>query len=617
MADAIDPNPPSTDADPDGQQRETVELDARRWNVASNVRGTDLRNGSEVVSETLFDRDGIKISRELTRRIGNDSKGPQRDQIVVTTGAGDDKVEVLGQEDGKLSVGINGRKFEIALTENETKVEGKPWENRLVQEFAVRSGDGNDTIVARPDVRANMDVDAGAGNDTVVTGAGFDRVKGGSGDDAITTGDNPDYVDAGDGKDTVDAGKGDDTVYGGNGDDVLLGGGGRDFLNGGRGSDTLEGGADDDILFGGASNNRLLGGAGDDRFYGAAERNILDKDGGDVVYAPQQDAGGKLGGSIRIAGTPEFKQRVEDDLEFMRSSPKGRQMLAAFDEAARNGNVLTIEENRTNAGMTTPGDDASTDLKQRNGVVTNNRGTDVTIGYNPSVNYQGYTPALVLYHEMSHAYNMVNGTRQSGVYGKSGKDRSTENSELQAVGIENSGKRYDFDNDPRTGKTTANPEALTENGLRREFGLPDRGPYSDTPSNRPPSPKEQPVPVSENRISRMPAPAGAGLSAEDATRIETIRELGGKSGIGEREIHALAAVAKENRIPADTITGVAKNGQTLWLATDQPGVRFAVDAGAVPSVADSIRQMRSQDQEPALAAATGDPVRAQTSAQRI
>jgi len=52
------------------------------------------------------------------------------------------------------------------------------------------------------------------------------------------------------------------------------------------------------------------------------------------------------------------------------------------------------------------------------------------------------------------------------------------NAERQAVGLDNTGVPYDFDGKSSTPKTTANPNALSENGLREELGLALRMHYA-------------------------------------------------------------------------------------------------------------------------------------------
>jgi hypothetical protein len=88
---------------------------------------------------------------------------------------------------------------------------------------------------------------------------------------------------------------------------------------------------------------------------------------------------------------------------------------------------------------------------------------------------------------MSHTYNIVNGTLQNGRYGvpnpagKDPRDIGLNNLERQAVGLNNDGINFDFDNDPSTPATTANPHPLTENGLRDELGRDRRPSYSVAP----------------------------------------------------------------------------------------------------------------------------------------
>ncbi|HEV8606723.1 MAG TPA: LEPR-XLL domain-containing protein [Tepidisphaeraceae bacterium] len=73
-------------------------------------------------------------------------------------------------------------------------------------------------------------------------------------------------VDAGDGNDLIISGSGDDLLLGGNGKDRILGNAGHDSITGGAGRDALFGGAGDDLFdaFDGTADN-LAGGAGNDQ----------------------------------------------------------------------------------------------------------------------------------------------------------------------------------------------------------------------------------------------------------------------------------------------------------------------------------------------------------------
>src|SRR3546814_14357919 len=65
---------------------------------------------------------------------------------------------------------------------------------------------------------------------------------------------------------------------------------------------------------------------------GTADPNVVN-----VVL--NSDAGLK---GVKLEGSEALVRRVEADLEMLRASPNGQQMLAEFDKAAANGNIVTI-----------------------------------------------------------------------------------------------------------------------------------------------------------------------------------------------------------------------------------------------------------------------------------
>lgn len=436
-------------------------------------------DGKTIQIDPLHQGAEVSIAREQTLAdAGLGRTYVSTDQVVLTTGAKNDDVQISQRDDGTLDVGVNGEKFEVRLGEN--------------QELTIRSGAGNDTINVASNVTVNIVVDGGAGDDKIATGAGNDRIDGGVGNDEISSGAGRDDVFGNSGDDRLDAGAGDDVVYGGDGTDRLAGGDGVDFLEGGQGNDTLEGGAGKDMLSGGVGDDTLRGGEGDDAVYAGAGKDSIDnQSGNDTVYA--QTASDVINAAtgakntvinveissskgVTIEGSDAFKQRVGAEIDFLRSSPNGQQMLTQFDQAAARGNSVTIKElaNEQNGYAQTFSNDAD---------IVNGKpgaGGDVQISYNPSFHMDAFpAPVVVLYHEMSHAYNGVTGTFQPGTYRGTGPDNGqVPNAERQAVGLETSAPAYDFDGDPSTPKTTANPDHLTENGLRGELGLPDRPSYS-------------------------------------------------------------------------------------------------------------------------------------------
>ena len=95
-----------------------------------------------------------------------------------------------------------------------------------VTRIQINTGDGDDAVESL--VLLDTTVNAGAGDDRVVTSGRVDTLSGGAGADAL------------------DGGAGDDTLNGGADADVLTGGAGRDALDGGTGPDVFNGGADRD-----------------------------------------------------------------------------------------------------------------------------------------------------------------------------------------------------------------------------------------------------------------------------------------------------------------------------------------------------------------------------------
>lgn len=449
-----------------------------------------LADNKEMTSSELFSADGVTISRETVAVGINPTTGTRigsadqfQNTLVITTGNDNDQVNVSQRADGTLDVDINGKAFHVRLGPG--------------QELGVRTGDGDDMIHAAGNVTVNMDVRAGAGNDSITTAAGNDRIDAGAGDDMVRSGDGRDDVFGNSGNDIIDTGDGHDVAYGGDGDDVLRGGRGSDYLEGGKGGDTLQGGSGEDILSGGLGDDALLGQQGDDHVYTGAGRDTVSNDAGnDKVYgqtaedtitantaASATNAVDNVamatapGSSIVISGSPEFQQRVEADLEFLRSSPQGRGLLTELDAAAAapGGNKVTIREmthehngRAFGVGDVFLGTDAS-------GNVVPGRGSNATVEYNPSDHSDQFPNATVtLFHELSHAYNYVTGTAQQGVSGLAGPDNGEFRREMQAAGVATDGLSYNFPGG--SAPSIVNP--FNENTLRDEMGLPQRPAYN-------------------------------------------------------------------------------------------------------------------------------------------
>lgn len=103
-----------------------------------------------------------------------------------------------------------------------------------------RTGAGNDTVVVDSDVKADITVDGGSGNDVIIGGGGDDHLIGGKGKDTIDGGDGNDYISGGDGHDNIKGGRGNDVILGGKGFDLIEGGTGFDVILSGDGKDITD-----------------------------------------------------------------------------------------------------------------------------------------------------------------------------------------------------------------------------------------------------------------------------------------------------------------------------------------------------------------------------------------
>ncbi|MDQ4052111.1 MAG: M91 family zinc metallopeptidase [Actinomycetota bacterium] len=404
-------------------------------------------------------------------------------RTIINTGAGDDSVTVYVDP-------FTGEKIVI--------VNGEVHRFPAGQEITIRGGGGNDTI----DVPSGMDIDltiigsegddkisGGEGDDTILGLDGDDQVDADDGNDRVSGGAGRDYLDGQQGDDTLDGGDGDDTVYGLDGDDTLIGGEGRDYLEGGDGDDDLRGRDGADILSGGNDDDVIRGGTGDDVSYaGRGEDTTYGGAGTDTAHNEHGDL--NLGGVentvrveipdttyfIKIEGSQDFVDRIEADIDMLRSSPAGQQMLENLQQnhddsgfLGMNKDSLTIREyhdpsDPNNSTASHSGNDYEINI--------NHRLDDLRIGGGTTV--EG-PPIAVLYHELAHVYDYANETSMDGDYhGDDQDNQGTPNDERQAAGLP-----VDHDDDPSTPEIIDpdHPYQYTENGLRDEMGADHRDHY--------------------------------------------------------------------------------------------------------------------------------------------
>lgn len=282
--------------------------------------------------------------------LGNEAEVTKVDgKVVIDAKGGNDKIGVKQAKNGDVTVSVNGASQTFTGTEKDNLV--------------IKAGDGDDTILVDSNVTVNLTLEGNAGNDKLTGGAGADKIDGGDGFD---------YVNGFKGKDVLSGGADDDVIYGGDDDDTLNGGGGDDYLEGSKGKDVLNGDAGKNVLSGGLDDDTINGGENDDTIYaGNGKDKITGGAGDNKIYSQTDDTveasnsaknikntvvnvelkGNPGGTSVSVEGSDAFKERIEADLEFLRSSPNGRQMLAGFDEAKAKSkvNVKIVEISDDNA----------------------------------------------------------------------------------------------------------------------------------------------------------------------------------------------------------------------------------------------------------------------------
>jgi Ca2+-binding RTX toxin-like protein len=173
----------------------------------------------------------------------------QRRLLSGSAGMVGDELRITGTE-GRDVIVVWIDKTDPTMLDVRVGRERSSFDGGAVSRIAVDALGGNDSVTIRHKngaIYTDCVIDAGEGNDTVVTGSGNDIVEGGAGNDRVS------------------GGAGDDMLVGAAGNDRLLGGDDNDQLDAGDGKDKLDGAAGDDNLDGGAGADAIVAGDGSNR----------------------------------------------------------------------------------------------------------------------------------------------------------------------------------------------------------------------------------------------------------------------------------------------------------------------------------------------------------------
>lgn len=254
--------------------------------------------GAHNVRVTATDRDGaisaadslavnVTAQTQAFAELRSDPAHPGQQMLYVAGTPQGDQISVSRLATGQMRVIVGNRRLGDYNTTNRILVE---------------AGAGNDRVTVSSNVTIPVELDGGAGNDTLNGGSANDLLWGESGNDSLIGGNGDDILIGGDGNDTVNgmngndslfgnagsdslrggndqdsihAGDGADSLYGENGNDVLLGEGGNDYISGGNDQDIIDGGDGHDVLNGDNGHDAIRGGLGNDTLNGAAGRDTL------------------------------------------------------------------------------------------------------------------------------------------------------------------------------------------------------------------------------------------------------------------------------------------------------------------------------------------------------
>lgn len=197
--------------------------------------GNDTLEDRGSVASFNPNEDRIVFADQLIDNVQYSRPDPLTEDLLVTYGNIGDSILIIG--------GLSARN-EIEFIEfADGQVISADDVRRIVLQADIDNLDGVVTGTSQNDIIESIDVsvaiDAGDGDDVIISNSGNDVISGGDGNDDIDTGAGNDEIQAGDGDDVIRSGQGDDLIDAGRGSDAILyaSGDGQDLIRAGGGSD--------------------------------------------------------------------------------------------------------------------------------------------------------------------------------------------------------------------------------------------------------------------------------------------------------------------------------------------------------------------------------------------
>lgn len=443
---------------------------------------------------------------------------------VLRASDSDNAIQISRDDKGNLIVDVDGEQASFTAAE--------------ASKLIIDGGDGADRIVADDNVKTDLHIVGGKGNDTIETAKGQDfiidnyganNISAGDGDDHIIAnqldgasearnvegndernifqkffdglfgrnntvsitgnkidgGAGDDYIEGGMGSDVISGGKGNDVIYGLDGSDSISGGDGRDYIDGGKGDDSISGGKGDDKIFGGRGDDSISGGDGDDVIVGGRGKDsISGGSGSNSVTTDGKDSisGGTKVETVNPMSIPGNISIETNDEGYRARVQSDLDALAATSTGQQMLNGLAdMDGHKVKIASTDGGNYCS---YYTNGVLkddgTANAGSDSTVAYNRSRIKIGNAawgerpPIVGMYHEMAHSYDAGKGILDSRMYNYDGSLAAGTDEDPGEV---KGAELQAVGIDTGAADLTLNPEGISENSLRDFLGLDTRPKY--------------------------------------------------------------------------------------------------------------------------------------------
>lgn len=226
-----------------------------------------MKNYQSVLLTSALALSSVSTTHAATVRMDGDING------------GSSTIVYVGDDPSQLKSGVNN----VRVSYETFELTGKFPDGYYVEDSAgVTAGTGciqKSNVLAicgRGGMPAKVKVDLKGGNDifTPVPFTFFElvvaedpvmEVNGGAGHDTLNGNQRSDVLSGGAGNDTINGQNGDDIIFGGDGNDTVNGNSGKDTINGQAGDDILNGNENDDLILGGSGRDTIWGGSGKDR----------------------------------------------------------------------------------------------------------------------------------------------------------------------------------------------------------------------------------------------------------------------------------------------------------------------------------------------------------------